>query len=218
VRLPLLHKELREQRPFLFLGLFFVAMDVLDLLLLRSPDLLPLALTVRGEGDEGTRVMLLLLSFALSAGLLTRERDEGTLEFLDALPVTRSRLFWAKVAVALPVLMVYPVGVALLQGLQQAASRTSLDTGLHLGTLVTGVLLRGALVFSVLALGLFLSHLRSLSWLVLGVLALGLLLLAEQVPALDALNPMALARAEFMGSRWRVPWPALRLQLPVAPA
>ncbi|HET9452000.1 MAG TPA: hypothetical protein VFO83_14010, partial [Aggregicoccus sp.] len=156
---------------------------------------------------------------------------EGTLEFLDALPVTRARLFAVKLAVALPVVLVYPVGADVLQFLLHAASRTSLDPGMHLGVLGAevllfaaealvvlslGLLLRAALVVCTLALGLLLSHLRSLSWLVLGVLTLGVLLLEERLPFLGSLDPVALARPDFVGSRWRVPWAALRLQLPLA--
>ena len=123
---PLLRKELREQRPVLFFGLFLVALDLVSLGLSEAPDLRPLAVTLAPALHESWRVTLFLLAFALATGLLRREEDEGTLEFLDALPVTRTRLFLVKVAVAVPVLMAYPVCTAVLQAVQQLASRTSL--------------------------------------------------------------------------------------------
>ena len=52
MRLPLLRKELREQRPFLLLGLFLVALECVSLVLLHSPDLRPLATTFSLRDDE----------------------------------------------------------------------------------------------------------------------------------------------------------------------
>jgi hypothetical protein len=53
--------------------------------------------------------MYLVLAMALALTLLPRERDEGTLEFLDALPCTRGRVFAAKALAGVLILGLYPL-------------------------------------------------------------------------------------------------------------
>ena len=90
----LLRKELRSLRPFLGLVLFVEALSAVDELTTRQPDLRPLAVTIGEDiaSASESRYLMFILSLALAAGLLVREHDEGTLEFLDSLPLSRSRV------------------------------------------------------------------------------------------------------------------------------
>ncbi len=160
--------------------------------------------------------MTFILAFALGCGLLVREQDDRTLEFLDALPTSRWTLFWVKLLVALATVLVYPLGTTLWVIFHQVLSRTSLEPGLHLQVMVVASVLRVAQALTVLALALALAPLRRLCWTALAVLMLSQSILEDRVPWLSALNPFRLTAPRFEGTAWRWPVEALRLQLSVA--
>lgn len=215
---PLLAKEWRDQRPFLGLALFFLAADVLSTLWSQPLGLSPYAVTFLGrfqvEGDLS--FMTCLLAFALGTGLLVRERDERTLEFLDALPTTRGTLFAVKVLVAVGVLLVYPLGMTAWLILEQALAHPSLDPSLHLDVMGVATVLRLVQVLSVLSLSLALAPLRRLSWTVLVLCVLGLSMLRERVPWLSALDPLQLTVPRMEGAEWLWPVKALVIQVSLA--
>lgn len=207
-------KELRELRPWAALAVLVWLIDVVDDALGKL-DLRPLSVTFHGLSDSSVG-MLWLLAFAIGTTLGTREEDDGTLGFLDGLPVTRSRVFLVKLATATAVLLTYPllkVGLAIALHL---LSRGSLDHPLHLGLLVQLLGLELLLVLSGLAFGAALGRLRSLTWLVGGALALGLGLLLEQVPRAALLDPMTLAEVQTQGLRLRFDREALAVQAGLA--
>jgi hypothetical protein len=215
---PLMAKELRDQRPFLWLALFFIAAEVLGTLWTDPLGFTPYASTflMRFKADGDLSVLTFILAFALGSGLLVREQDDRTLEFLDALPTSRWSLFGVKLLVALGTVLVYPLGLSLWLLLQHALARTSLDAGLHLDLLGVGSVLRVAQALTVLALALALAPLRRLCWTALATLMLAQSLLQERLPWVSALNPFRLTAPEFEGTRWRWPVEALGLQLTVA--
>jgi hypothetical protein len=215
---PLVAKEVRDQRPFLWLALFFIALEVLSTLWTEPLGLLPYAesFELRFKPDGDLSLLTFVLAFALGCGLLVREQDDRTLEFLDALPTSRWTLFWVKLLVALATVLVYPLGTTLWVIGLHALSRTSLDPGLHLDVMAVASVLRVAQAFTVLALALALAPLRRLCWTALAVLMLGQSILEDRVPWLSALNPFRLTAPEFEGTGWRWPMEALRLQLSVA--
>ncbi len=155
-------KELRSVRPFLGLVLVVAAFGLLHESLSGLPNLRPMAQAFEdyvGLKREGT-MLIFVLVFALASGLLVREYDEGTMEFLDSLPVSRSRVFAVKFAMVLLVLLlliVLDMGTGVLL---HALSRTSLDRSFHISMLATALFLRTCQVFVVLSLGLALSFLR----------------------------------------------------------
>ncbi|MCY1080327.1 ABC transporter permease [Archangium lansingense] len=214
---PLVAKEVRDQRPFLWLALFFVALDVLSDLWTEPLGFAPYADTFeRFEPDGDLSLMTFVLTFALGCGLLVREQDDRTLEFLDALPTSRWTLFWVKLLVALATVLVFPLGTTLWMIFHQVVSRTSLEPGLHLEVMAVASVLRVAQVLTVLALALALAPLRRLCWTALAVLMLGQSILEDRVPWLSALNPFRLTAPRFEGTTWRWPVEALSLQLSVA--
>ena len=99
----LFRKELRSLAPFLALVLFFEALNWVFMFLTEFPDQYPLSKILHSE--DGGQVLMFVVAFALASGLLVRERDEGTLAFLDALPVSRARIFFSKFVLALGILL-----------------------------------------------------------------------------------------------------------------
>ena len=214
---PLLAKELRDQRPFLGLALFFLVTEVAHSLWTE-----PLGFSAYAQrlddlfGFTGELSMLTsLLAFSLGSGLLVREQDDRTLEFLDSLPTSRATLFGVKVGVALATVLVFPFGLMGWTLCQRVLSLTSLDDGLHLGVMGVGAVLLSVQVLTVLALALALSPLRRLSWTVLALLGLGLFYLEAAVPSLSLLNPLRLSQLRLVGEHWVWPLRALGFHVPV---
>jgi len=208
-------KEFRSACPFLGL---VIALFVLDLVLqvwTNLPNAMPLAETYENylASTGESAFIYFVLVFAMASGLLVREYDEGTMEFLDSLPVSRSRVFAVKVTMAILTLVLLVVSDISTGVLLHALSRNSLDRSFHVSLLATAFGLRMCQLFVVLSLGLALSFLRRFGWLVLGLLFWSFILLREWVPSIAVLDLFALADPQFEGDRWIVPRRLLEVQL-----
>ena len=214
---PLLRKELRSLVPFLGLVLFLIGLNWGDTFLTEFPDQHALAKLL--EHDVAEQVLLFVLAFALAAGLLVRERDEGTLAFLDALPVSRVWIFACKVVPALGILWLIPFSDLALKVLLHYLSRTSIETSSPWPLFLTGSLLDAASCVVYFSLALMLSFLRRFSYLVLGLLICAYLFLQElQVPFVAWFNLLTLSDPVYQGRHWLVPATRLIAQLVLAAA
>jgi hypothetical protein len=206
----LLRKELRDQRFFAVFGLVLFALDLLELLFLQ-PDRLPLRSTFGHDSSTGTA--LALIGFAVGTGLLAREIDDGTLAFLDGLPISRTRVFAAKLVTAVPVLMVYPVTHLLLSVVEHLVARESLDAAVYPSLLLTWLgLVALQITVGVLA-GMVFGFSRALAWAGLAVTVSLLQLGIRHFPSLSAFNTADLADVHIVGTRWRLASTTLGTQL-----
>lgn len=210
-------KELRSLAPFAGLILFFQGLNLAELCFTEFPDQFLFSKALRPDENNGDQVFMFVVAFALAAGLLVREQDEGTLRFLDALPISRTRIFFGKLLPALGVLWLSPLGDLALRTLVFVWSRTSLETHFPAGLLLTSLLLQSVSCLVFLALGLALSFLRRFSFLVFGLLVMSYLLLAElRTPFLPFLNIFTLTDPVFEGQHWLIPTAKLVTQFVLA--
>ena len=135
----LIRKELRGQWPFLFLGVALLVIEVLELLA-KQWDLQPLSVTF--NEFNSIFIFQFFISFAVGSGLLIREIDDGTLAFLDGLPLTRARAFTTKIATATAVLLCYPLGHLVFISVLHLAARESIDYDLHLSLIAATIVAR----------------------------------------------------------------------------
>lgn len=217
--LALVRKELRDQRPFVAFGLFLCITEVVELVFLVIPDQRPLWVNwTRELTNAGYGGVMLFVALGMAWGLLVREHDERTLEFLDGLPVSRPVQFVTKIGTALAVLMIYPVFFVGLALVEHLLSRDSLDRSLHLQPLAMHLTMMAIAFTVVLSVGLVLSFLRRLGWLVLAALLVGYFALELRSPWVRNFSPLQLLVPEYRGSHWRWPGSLLRYQLPVVAA
>ena len=103
----LLKKELRGLRPMILLMVGFFGIIFIYSFMDEFPDV------VRVESQKsasmGALAMLGLFSAMTGAGLLVGESGEGTMHFLDALPLSRTRIFFAKLIAGVAVLLLTPL-------------------------------------------------------------------------------------------------------------
>jgi hypothetical protein len=210
----IVRKELRELLPFCVLSIV-VGLSEIASLLSEQVDMRPLAVTFDAF-DGGSTLVFWLLGFAIGTGLTTREQDDGTLAFLDGLPVTRSELFFTKYAVTLGVVLLAPIVQALSMIGLHLLSRGSLDHELRLELLLQSSGVQWLSVCIAVLLGAALGRLRSVTWLVTGVLACGLSLLVDRYPRAQALNPLALAETELTSAGLTIDTEAVCAQVALA--
>ncbi|GFE81441.1 hypothetical protein GCM10011487_34410 [Steroidobacter agaridevorans] len=207
----LLRKELRELLPWGVLSVVLGAFGVLTALL-RQPDMGPLSQTYATLGGPDA-VLFWFIAFAIGTGLATREQDDRTLGFLDGLPVSRSRVFFTKMSVALGLVMLAPVVQFTLVITLHLLSRDSLGQSLNLDLLLL-IFAQHALAMSAgLLFGAALGRLRSLTWLAFGSLAVVLLLAMEHYPKMAVLDPTELLDVRLHGGRVRFDAAAVQTQL-----
>jgi ABC-type transport system involved in multi-copper enzyme maturation permease subunit len=213
-------KELRSMLPFLLLILFVSLLNAADECLSYQPDLRPLAASADGYVllPREFSYMLFVLVFALGVGLLVRDHDEGTLEFLDSLPVSRTRVFIAKFVVAELALCIVPLTNVSIAVVLHALSRTSLNRSFHPDILFTSLLLHMCQFTVFLSLAMALSFLRRFAWVAICLVFWTYIVLRDLVPGISVVNIFALADPEFEGQRWLVPTKLLWVQLPLAAA
>jgi len=212
MRTALFRKEMRSLRPFLFIVLAIVLLDMIDAFM-TPLHANPFRERLGSLLDE-LSILQVVLGFALGSNLLVREIDDGTLQFLDGLPLTRGALFVAKLKAAMLVLIVLPAGQLLLNVALHLVTRESLDYAVHPSLLLTFFGLSVLVMAVSLTAGMLLGFLRSLAWLVIALCAIGIKLLEDPAPSLAAaLNTADLLTLRFTGTSWQLPMPTIWTQL-----
>ena len=198
---PLLHKELRALLPFAGMFLVLGSLNVLSSLFSEFLDMKSLARLVNHAVKNGDPdVPAFVAAFALGLGLLVRERDEGTLEFLDALPCSRARIFSAKLLAGALVAGLLPLTGNIWVLTLHALSLDSLDASFRWSMAFQTFAIEWFFVVVALTLGLALGFLRRFAFFALGLLVVVYLILDHAgLPWIDLLNIFSLTRYEFFG-------------------
>jgi hypothetical protein len=189
----LLAKEWAGMRPFAWLLLVMLGLDLLDLGTSNLADLHYKQTLFDPSTWIEDAILPLLLAFAMGSGLLAREVEDGTLAFLDGLPVRRRDVFLAKLAVAGACLFAYAVSAPLLGWTVHHLLRNSVTEPVGaaaLGWLAVRYML---LVGAGLALGLLFGFVRYLAWALLAIAAAAVVVLKRSAPRIgSALDPTQL--------------------------
>ncbi|MEA3211540.1 MAG: hypothetical protein QOE70_4597 [Chthoniobacter sp.] len=208
----------KELRSLLAIILFLVCVEIIATVATwwtEFPDMKTLQSELDPAKDnDGLAAVTTFLAVLIAAGLLVRERDDGTLSFLDGLPVSRTRVFASKVLAALTVLTALLFFEIAMGAFYHALSRTSLEKAFPWQ--ITGALfgLHWVLAFTCLGVALALSFLRRWLFLVLGLLAWAFALAKQfRLPHLDLFNPFALTVPSLHEGRWLIPTANLGVQI-----
>jgi hypothetical protein len=205
----LIAKDLRELRPWALLSLVLGLCDIAGALT-QQVDMQPLSVTFAGLHAHNAS-LLWLTAFAIATGITTREQDDGTLAFLDGLPVSRSAVFFTKCGLIALLVLLAPLIRVLAAALLHLASAGSLDRALH-AELLLGVLgVQALLVCNAVGVGALFGRLRSLTWLAAGLSATAVALLTQRYPRAQLLNPLAL-EVPLAGAQLAIDTEALLVQ------
>lgn len=203
----ILWKEWVSLKPFAFLllalfifGLFFVQVT-------EFVDTYPTWDNMFGEADT-IAIVNFVLCVVVSIGLMVREKDDGTLLYLDGLPITRTSVYVAKWLVAVGLVVTVNL-LWLLEGfVYDQLSKTSLTEPSSLRYYAVFGLLENFLAVFFVSIIVCFSFLRRWALLVLGALFwLVFWLRRLQVPYAEFLNPFTLIQRPLEpGDPWQIPW------------
>ena len=189
----LIAKEWAGMRPFVWLLVVMLLLDLLELGVSNLQDLHLSHTLFAASGWIDDAVLSLLLSFAMGSGLLARELEDGTLAFLDGLPVRRRDVFLAKLCVAGGCLLCYALATPILGWMLHTLLGHSLDEPIAASSLAWLAPRYVLLVAAGLALGLLFGFVRYLAWALFAVAAAAVMLLRSAQPRLgSALDPTRL--------------------------
>lgn len=215
----LYRKELRTLFPLFALGAFLVSGDFLTRPFTERLDEATYSSVASIDPGEGGFIAFvqLVLGFVVAYAAFPREHDERTIELLYALPITRARIFLGKALAGLTVLFAVcvlgqitnlllvwpnPSGFARTQISFDLAARVAF---LHAATAAVGY-----------GHGLFASFFRRFGALPYVFLGYAVTVVVELVPAWEAIDPLRLARTEYVGTSLVVPWGAIAAHVAVA--
>jgi len=191
-------------RPMALLIVAFFALAKLYELATEFPDV-PREI----EGDEAMGMLMILLLFGCmtGAGLLVSESNDGTLGFLDGLPVSRTRVFFAKILAGVAVIALVPLLELADDTFTQAIMRQSTDAPFPWDHLWVGALGQSAVAFYILAGAALLSFARRWFALAIGFVFWGFLWLRlNNVAWIELFDPYALLAYGTQDEVVWIPW------------
>lgn len=199
----LMTKEWTGMRPFAWLLAVLVLLDLLELAVGDLQTWHRSFTLFSGSRWTESTVMTLLLSFAMGSGLLARELEDGTLAFLDGLPVRRSEIFLSKLMAAGACLFAYAMATPVLGWALHAWLRHSVDEPVAAASVAWLALRYLLLLAAGLALGLLFGFLRYLAWALFAIGAAAVMLLRSAWPrAGTALDPTQLIADGWATQGW----------------
>lgn len=199
----LLRFELRKQLPFLLLVALLAVMNFAYFLLTESPHELSFHHSFdRGDlGDLWEQGLLYyFITMAFCSGLIMREYDERTIEFLDSLPLSRTKVLGAKILTGLVVLTILPLSELLFFFVTGRLSRDSLNPESDVLLLLSRFGQAFVLSYVLFGYALAVAHLRRFGWLLTAMAFWAIFALVRVDPSFSAFNPFLLGAADEFGS------------------
>lgn len=208
----MLRKELRQLLPVAVVFGALELVGILETLVVRAPEDVSwadLGLVLRPDLSSAVALMLLTFAFVAAYMQLPREFEQRTVEFLFALPVTRTRVFFTKFLAV----CILGVSIALADGvinwwLQLFASGSFVQDQFRLSLAALEVGLLSAYFIVCAAYGMLLSFWRRLALPIVFAIWIVLTVIEQVWPWLAPLNVMNLLHLEHVGREPRVAWGA----------
>jgi ABC-type transport system involved in multi-copper enzyme maturation permease subunit len=207
-------KELRALRPWVVLSLCIGLIDIAEAFV-HQTDMRPLS-HIWNQLGSANGIVMWIIAFAIGTGLVTREQDDGTLVFLDGLPVSRTHVFAVKCILTCGLLAIAPCVTLVSLIAQHLVSRGSLDAQLRPDILLGLFGLQMAAIVQGVFVGAAMGMLRSLTWLITSAIAVLLALVTERIPRVAFLNPVSLLYVDVTSAGLHVDKETLQAQLAFA--
>ena len=211
----LLTKELRGQWPMMVMIVCLITFTPIHHALKRSLNLMGMDEIYREYAFElGGEFLsiLFLISMAVASGLIVREFDDSTIEFLDSLPISRPQSFRAKWLVGIFVLSWIPILVILFSVILLNIAKTSMEQTIHWDWLLIAFGLQMVSIYFCLSVSMAMSFLRRFGWLLAGVVITTLLAVEQISPTFRLSSFLVYPRSQFDGYRWIIPWRVIGFQ------
>ncbi len=203
----LLWKEWRALRPFAILAAALFLVGLVMAFFTEFLDEYPIWKGMFSDSDS-TVIIMFILAAIVARGLTVREKDDGTVNFLDGVPVSRFSVYCVKWLVAVGIL----VGLFTLWDIEclfyQWLSLTSVSEPTPWRSILVMIGLRVFLISYFVSVWCAISCLRRWDLLILGgIMLLVRLMIEAQIPFADWLDPFSLVKVPAeQGDFWLIPW------------
>jgi hypothetical protein len=205
----LVHKEIRALLPLYGLVALMFSGDVLTRPFTERLDegsWAHVASDLAPGSSSGAGIMYLVCAMMVAYAAFPREHDEGTIELLHSLPVSRRSILGAKVVVGLGILLLAAVGGEATGWLLQSLNPQSFSgEQWRFGTAAPVVLLRSALLTIFYCHGLFASFFRRFGLLPILLIAIAIASLIPLAPELAVLDPTEIVAYRYDGQSLIMP-------------
>lgn len=220
MKISLIVKELRQLWP---IGLLWFGLDVISWL----TDLFSKRIDEQSLGNwcsemcdpgisTGIAAVYIVFGLITAYSLYPREHDDGTINFLRALPVSRFDIFASKLLAAVFLLVTVTTISSVLIHLVLLTNPESLRGG-HYPSISLPMMISDALIlFIIIAYGLFLSTMRIVGLVVFAAYFVLLLWLETQWQFSGPWNLTEIFRIQYFGQTLLLPWKALLMQSGIA--
>ena len=215
----LVAKELRALLPFSLLAFFVISGDVIFRPLTERLDEGTWTAVSSIEPGEGGALafVLAILSFVIAYAALPPEHDEGTIELLYSLPLTRARIFATKMAAGMGVLWLAVIVGQITNWLLVLPNPHSIaGSQPRLDVAITVAFLQGSFASVMYAHGVLASFLRRFGLLPYAVAYWVLVTIEELMPGLSWLSPAFLCEWHYVGRALTAPWGALAFHFAIS--
>ncbi len=205
----LLRKEISALLPLALLGFALISGDLISRPITERIDENTYDHVAGISPGEGGFLAFIfwILAFFVAYAAFPREHDEKTIEFLYAMPVRRSSIFFTKAIAGALVLTGCAVVGQCTNFVLQVLDPNSIDGHqFQLGLVGRVALLHATVAVFLYAHGLFASIFRMFGVLPYTLLWFVLLLVQELVPSLAWLNPATIVSFEYVGDTLVIPW------------
>lgn len=213
----LIRKEFASMRPFIGL---IVALNLISVIALFFE--MPHRMSYASEFDTyftgglERSISVFIFAIAMASGVLMREYDEGTIEFLDSLPVSRTKVFFTKFLAAFSVLSLFIVLETVIGLVLHLISKDSLEPGFHWNTVAILIFLKTCQLFAMFSIGLAASYMRRFGWLAIGIVIVIFVVVKDRYPPIEVLNFFSYTNPGFEGQRCIVPWNQVLVSLAIS--
>ncbi|MEC5129147.1 ABC transporter permease [Verrucomicrobiales bacterium BCK34] len=203
----ILWKEWVSLKPFAILLFALFIFGLCFVQVTEFVDMYPAWDNMFGEADT-IAIVNFVLCVVVSIGLMVREKDDGTLLYLDGLPITRTAVYCAKWLVAVGLIVTVNLFWTLEGFIYDLVSDTSMQERSSFRYYAVFGLLENFLAAFFVSIIVCFSFLRRWTLLVLGALFwLVFWLRRLEVPYAEFLNPFTLIQRPLEpGDPWQVPW------------
>ncbi len=209
----LLRKELRSLLPFVWLLVFLAVISaIMELFEVPYSDTLDKLLSDLSATENSASWFIIVL--AMTTGLLIREYDQRTLEFMDSLPLSRTRIFFTKCLAVLVVLLGMTLVMWCVEILFLKLGDDSFTDGRrHWTALLVAIGLDLIRMYVMVGIGILLSFFRRFGWLAAGMVYLLYRLVHPHVPELETVNIFRLTDIQVVAQTIVIPWPMIAAQV-----
>ena len=209
----LLLKELRQLWPIAWLWIGIVTLSVVGELMSSRIDEASFASWCGGSCDlgvdTGTAVFTMLLILVTAYSLFPREHDESTIDFLNALPISRATIFTAKLVAAWVLVCGLILFAYLITALSLSFNPQSIDGKFYFIVDRTLFLRDCAFAFVILSHGIFLSYFRTVGLLLYAAYLLILMWLETQFGSIGAWSVFQMVSNRYHGQTLLVDFSAI---------